>query len=405
MINLSFQKMKITKLEQWLLLLLVIVFWGCSAQKTDQLPDHIKNIKNLTVYSANAVPNKKITFKKTAIYGSTDQMLIGRIGDLAVDRLDRVFIADEQKQLIYVFKPNGQFITQLGREGRGPSEFNYIKKVQTRNNLLYAFDANFGIRRVSVYTLDTLASDQTIELARNRKKINSLTKTYPGVHEIYVRNNGSYVAEFISHGANPTQKWQNKEIKGLLYPLDRTGDITSHKMIEFIEEIRTYHMGSRMGLLPIKAFFGNASIVLASDNTIYWAGPKNFLIKEYRSDGGYKQSFYYPRKKIPLTRKSALKAGVQDYYIKNMESMELPQTWPVVTNMKIDDQDQLWVATTVEDMSVYEWWVLKNTGELITRFKWPRDKPIEEVKNGFMYTREMDERGIENIVKYEIEMK
>jgi len=74
--------------------------------------------------------------------------------------------------------------------------------------------------------------------------------------------------------------------------------------------------------------------------------------------------------------------------------------------MKIDDLDRLWIATTVEDMSVYEWWVLEETGELITKFKWLRDEPIEVVKNGYMYTRETEEEtGLQTIVKYRIEME
>ncbi|MEX0769148.1 MAG: hypothetical protein WD035_00340 [Balneolaceae bacterium] len=86
--------------------------------------------------------------------------------------------------------------------------------------------------------------------------------------------------------------------------------------------------------------------------------------------------------------------------------MNLPKTWPVLSEMKIDDQNRLWIATTVEDMSVYEWWVLEDTGELITKFEWPRDEPIEVVQNGYMYTRETDEEtGLQQVARYRIEME
>ncbi|MFO8029767.1 MAG: hypothetical protein R6U28_07885 [Cyclonatronaceae bacterium] len=49
--------------------------------------------------------------------------------------------------------------------------------------------------------------------------------------------------------------------------------------------------------------------------------------------------------------------------------MDLPRSWPVLTGMKIGHDDRLWIATTVEDMNVLEWWVLENTGELITNFE------------------------------------
>lgn len=397
--------MKIIKLEQWLLLLLIIVIWNCSPEKKKEFPKELRELKNPTVYQADPKFEKTITFKKETVYGNYEEVLIGKIGDMAVDSLGRVFIADVEKQIIHVFEPNGELITQLGREGNGPGEFSYIKRLQIRNNLLYVSDANFGVRKASVFTLDTLAVEQTIVLARNRSKYKPLAKAYPGIYRIFVKNNGTYLAEFILHSSKPTEKWQNVEMKGLLYLLDSTGKIESDKLIDFKEEIRTYHTGYLMGLLPIEPFFGKAFTVLSSDNTIYRAGPEYFLIKEYSPVGDYQQAFYYPIKKIPLTQESAVEAGVRDYYIRNMKNMDLPKTWPVITDMKIDDQDRLWVATTVENMKVFEWWVLEKSGELITKFEWSRDKPIEKVKNGYMYTREIDEMGVSSIVKYKIVME
>jgi hypothetical protein len=71
-----------------------------------------------------------------------------------------------------------------------------------------------------------------------------------------------------------------------------------------------------------------------------------------------------------------------------------------------DDSNRLWVSTIVEDFDVYEWWVLEDNGELITKFDWPRDEPIEVIKNGKMYTRQTDEEtGLERIVRYQILLK
>ncbi|MDZ7680974.1 MAG: hypothetical protein U5J63_04490 [Fodinibius sp.] len=48
--------------------------------------------------------------------------------------------------------------------------------------------------------------------------------------------------------------------------------------------------------------------------------------------------------------------------------------------------------------------MLTKTRDVITRFTWPRDKSIQEVRNGYLYTKEKDERGIEEVVKYKIEI-
>lgn len=384
------------------LILLLLLSWACSAHKTEKVPESISELKNLTAYPANVKPKETISFKKDAVYGNSKEVLIGRIGDVAVDSLGQVFIADVQKQTIDVFEPDGRFLTYLGRSGPGPGEFSYIKSLQIRNDLLYAFDSNFGIRRVNIFTLDTLAYKETILIDKKRGKYKLLEKAYPGIYKIYVRNNGTYLAEFIANSFTPNKEWQNVEMKGMLYPLDRTGEIVSDKPIEFMEEIRTF----KWGLIPIKAFWGNAFTVLTSDNTIFWSGPDHFLIKVYRPNGVYQRAFYYPHKKILLTQASAIKTKVPDLLIKNMKFMKLHRTWPVLMRMKIDNQDRLWVATVVQNMKVYQWWVLNPNGKLIARFNWPRGKPIKVIKNGYIYTQEKDTAaGISKIVRYKIAMK
>jgi len=388
--------------RSYLIYLFIAFLWGCSPQQKDQVPKSFRNLKNLTVFSLSTKPDKTISLKKEVIYDNSQKVLIGKLGDMAVGSLGRVFIADVQKQIIDVFESDGRFLVQLGGKGDGPSEFSYIKRLKIRNNHLYAFDANFGTRKVNTFTLDTLAGGKTILLIKNRSKYRSLAKAYPGIYKAYVRNNGTYLAEFISR--NPRQKvkkWQNVEMNGLFYLLDDNGMITS-KLFEFKSETRTQ---LKAFLYHVKPFFGNALTVLSKDNRIYWAGPNYFLIKVYSPDGAYQRAFYYPHKKISITRESAIEAEVSDSFIRDMNSMNLPVNWPVLRQMKFDDQDRLWVATTVKDMKVFEWWVLKPDGQLIARFNWPRSKPIQVIKNGYIYTKEKNNDGLEEIVRYRIEMK
>lgn len=390
--------MRIIQLKQWLLLLFIFVIWGCSPEK-HQLPKELQKLENFTVYPADANPEKTTSFEKKVVYETSEEVLIGRIGDIAVDDSGRVFIADSQKKVIYVFEPGGRFMTQLGREGRGPSEFSEIKSLQIRKDYLYVYDPSQY--KISVFKLDTLVVENRISLAENRREYKELAKAYPWIHKIYVRNDGTYIAQFISDSSTQIKKWQNVEMKGLFYLLDDDGVIES-KLFELPSETRT-QLGAF--LYPIQPFFGNLLIALSSDNNIFLADPEHFVIKSYSPNGIYQQAFYYPHKKIPLTKKSAIEAKVPDMFIRNMKSLDLPPSWPVLTDLKIDDQDRLWIATTVEDMNVYEWWVLEKSGEMITKFEWPRDEPIEDVKNGYIYTRETGDKGIENIIKYEIQME
>ncbi|HKJ45197.1 MAG TPA: hypothetical protein VJ991_05135 [Balneolales bacterium] len=57
-------------------------------------------------------------------------------------------------------------------------------------------------------------------------------------------------------------------------------------------------------------------------------------------------------------------------------------------------------------MKLYQWWVLDPNGKLIARFTWPRNKPIQEIKNKYLYTRQPDTAmGSSEIMRYQIEIE
>jgi len=64
------------------------------------------------------------------------------------------------------------------------------------------------------------------------------------------------------------------------------------------------------------------------------------------------------------------------------------------------------ISANEKSMKLYQWWVLDPNGKLIARFTWPRDKPIQEIKNKYLYTREkvMATRD-SKIVRYQIKIE
>jgi len=162
--------------------------------------------------------------------------------------------------------------------------------------------------------------------------------------------------------------------------------------------------------IPITPFYGESITAISSEGFIYHVQPDHFLVQVFKHDGTYQRAFSYPNQKVRLTEASAIEVGIPelgtsnpDLFINSITLIDLPESWPVITNMIIDDQNRLWISTIVEDFDVYEWWVLENTGELITKFEWPRNEPIEVVKNGYIYTRETEEEtGQQQVVRYRI---
>jgi len=135
---------------------------------------------------------------------------------------------------------------------------------------------------------------------------------------------------------------------------------------------------------------------------------EEFLIKMFAYNGDYIRAFYIPLEKKTLTRDELLNMyGDVGKATQNLlQNAELPETWPALGDILMDDQNRLWVSTIPEsDNLTYEWFVLQDTGDLLVKFRWPGNRSIEKIKNGYLYARETDEStSIQTIVKYRIEM-
>jgi len=76
------------------------------------------------------------------------------------------------------------------------------------------------------------------------------------------------------------------------------------------------------------------------------------------------------------------------------EAKQLPGLWPAIDNLLVDDEHLLCVSTIVENFDICQWWILKASGELITKFEWPRDEPIDLIKKArCIRGRRMRRRG------------
>ncbi|MEX2602288.1 MAG: hypothetical protein WD355_11600 [Balneolaceae bacterium] len=105
---------------------------------------------------------------------------------------------------------------------------------------------------------------------------------------------------------------------------------------------------------------------------------------------------------------------MNEYRERITREYEMPDTWPALHTMELDDQGRLWVATITDSEDSYSWWVLTEEGELLARFEQPADRnsrfvrsqPEIIIRDGYLYTREVDVREeINRVVKHRIEME
>lgn len=90
-----------SKLNIFLLLLFIS---GCSSDAEIDIPDHIASLENLIVIPENAEALHTIELERTAIYGDTDEVIVGQLGAVTVDEQGRVYLADRSQNLIHIYE-------------------------------------------------------------------------------------------------------------------------------------------------------------------------------------------------------------------------------------------------------------------------------------------------------------
>lgn len=382
--------------------LLLILLCNCNNNKSSY---DIHLPYNHKVVSINSVSFDSVIIDQEITYRSISNDTYGKIGSVLVDSNRRVFIADLQNMMIDVFDENGYHISKLGRKGRGPNEFTYIKSLRAFGNQLYAFDSKQSI--INKYDIDQLRPSGTIALARNRNEYPSLKGAFPEIHDFFVIGDNSYLAMFRFSNNRNKSKWENFTFTVTLMKLDDKGDIIENDILTYIlatgTQIGTAFNSALIGY-HLNEIFGER-LVAVHQNKIYMADPDEFVIKIYNLKGDYQRALYFPFDKILLTEESAIRANLPPLYQNNWENIDRPSTWPTIVKMFIDDKSRIWIAKLTDNPDFYNWLILKPSGDIVSSFEWPIKKSIQQVVGNYLYTIEQNTDGYDVVIRYSFLLK
>lgn len=389
------------KKHLYLLMILIPLLFNCSGKETGENPDVLQPELIEPIY--------QISFNESMTFGSTDEQLIGMRGHLSVisDKRNYVYIPD-LTNVIHVFDETGRHISKMGRRGRGPGEFNLMYALQITSDHLYVYDQRS--RRIVTYSLTDFTPSNTIFLSNDSwKDVESLKNGGIGTN-FHVTDEGRILLDINTIGKRnwnfETVKQEDLNQNNTLnfYWLNANGEVISDRVFEqkMIPQVLIENWGTNA--ITNFDFLGEPLQAVSSDGMIAAAQSTEFEITIYSPEGRVQKIIDFPFEKAPLKRETLIEKYENAFpgQLKAVREMDLPATHPALEKMFFDDQSQLWVATIVADLSVYEWFIFNLEGDLMAQFTWDRDKPIQDVKGGFMYVLQTNEIEDWIIVRYEI---
>lgn len=395
-----------------LLILLIVCLVDCGSRTSGPsetelvLPSHMDTVSNLSIHSVADQPFDTVEMMREQSFGRNGQVPYqGYIMGADIDGNGRVYVSEFSMGVarIHQYSEDGEYIASVGVFGKGPGEYQVLSSTVISNGKLYVLD-NI-LQKISIYELEnfSLLRDEIIKKERLRRRdtlalISKAKGMLAGGDQLVIQL-GKYS---LNRDADVAEKWY--------YPLTMEGEILPNRLLA-VDRYRLFYNESQPGQLPGILPSGRSSHVeMTSDGEFYTNWSEDFLIKHFDAAGNYLDAVYYSFEKSSFSLEN-LDLGRSRRG--PLEGHDIPNTWPAVHTMEIDDQDRLWVATITDSDSTFKWWVLDSSGSLLARFDWPGDRssrtpmssPFYDVQGGYFYTMEADSDAGNRIVKYQIEFR
>lgn len=373
--------------------ILFALFAGCIKTESDNFPEHLAEIQNLTVYEPDEVAPYSIEFNRDQVYEETDDIMFGRLLDIAVDESGRVYISElaQNHAAIHVFENDGSYLTSVGGYGDGPGEFRSVFNPQIKDELLYVFDGSQ--LKIIVYSLETFSIERSIQLnPQNWNQIAELSGASP--YDFTVLDSDRILMSFL--------KSEGRKDLLFRYLINDSGEIISDKIIE---QVSAEHFISpnNEGIF-FSPFTSSGLLAITENENLYAIWSEEILFKKYNIDGEYQSSFYYPFKNKKVSRDEVLNYYDSEIYKASVRNTGYPEHWPAIHSLVIDDSNNFWISTIIDDENEYSWWILSSEGEMLSKFKWPKKSEIRVVKNESIFTLETEPvTGIQKVVKYQFQ--
>jgi hypothetical protein len=268
---------------------------------------------------------------------------------------------------------------------------------------VYALDHTS--QRLNVYNAEDYSFERSTLVdqwrVHNHEQVQHL-----GFGRLDIRNDGNHLAAFFER----VPVSDRPRIFTIML-IDTDGNVLDHEPLEFPDgftiQPQTTPPSPSMTLL----FMGHTITALSRDNALYSAWTRDFLIKKHDANGVYQSAIYYPVTGSPFDLRDHTESS--RYNIRDIRNAfdsseeELPGTNAVLADIMVDNENRIWAAVPIDPQREnYEWWILDESGELLARLQRPREKTIFDIKDGYLYAKEIDEEtGDEFVVKYRVEFE
>lgn len=325
---------------------------------------------------------------------STADAELSQVTDLAVDSRGQIYVGDWYQQRVTVFSPNGGVVRTIGRKGAGPGEFESIRGVQIlAGDSLMVYDPSQA--RVTVYAPGAARESYVVNLGPR-------LRGEPPFFLWRTRSNRGYVAFYrpafmFTGGRTSTERMDS------VVMLDLDGSPRGGGVLRFSS--RSFLVAST-SVTPNP--FGRQGIVrLNPEDRIHFAWTGALAVETYdlqaRRLGRFSTPYVPPR-----IRRADVAEGLEGMGAWGKRTFarvlrdSLPDRWPAVEEMLVDDRGRLWLSLAGPHERHVEWVLFSSDGRYQGSVLLPPEVELRLVQGGKLYGTRTDDTGVPRIVTFQL---
>lgn len=319
----------------------------------------------------------------------------GYLYGLTVDNEQNIYISDVLAGNIKQFSSKGEFITTIGRQGKGPGEFMVPKNISINKDLLHVFDDQL-LRLTSFEIGDSTELKSTMSINKNGNSVPD---------QVLTTNNGKKYS--IATPAYTKENLdQKKEVKVSL--LDENGAIVKQSFLKTsAQEYVAIKNGDEfaVGVMP----FGNKPLFeVGGDNTLYYAYNNKMKLFKYTSDGELVNEFSYEvDEKVPLKdedwKKELERLRYDSNALYDLKEKADKKYLPIFDWFVVDNKNRMWIAVNTKDRENYRLLILDQEGNNISSTALPRSTELKVIRDNYAFGIKKAEDNTHSVVRYKIQ--
>lgn len=329
----------------------------------------------------------------TSVASSGPDLTLTRVEGLDVDSRGRIYLADPRQGGVRVLAPDGQPLRTIGRPGRGPGEFKYVRSVQILpGDSLLVYDVE--LYRLSVFAPDSgkIAYDRNLASTSTGTPPNWVEKL-PGQRALFATHRKPYVA-----GARAADDHNRTQAVRLLEWDGRTRQ-DSVLVLPVLQPLIVRN-GGAVGATS-NPFARPGLVRLGPDGKIYYGWGDSIAIAIHSLDGQQVGGFSLPFAGPGVTNRDVDAATEDmDKVFGRALRKSVPERWPAFRSFVVDDEGRIWLGLLAPNGQPTRWTAFSETGAPICSAALPANVDVRLIRGGKAYAVATDEADVPQIQVY-----